>query len=34
MDEDKLLLFDQLMGMRSKEHTGGRKKSLSETLLD
>lgn len=34
MDEDKLLLFNQLMGMRSKEHTGGRKKSLSETLLD
>lgn len=34
LDEDKLLLFDQLMGMRSKEHTGGRKKSLSETLLD
>lgn len=34
MDEDKRLLFDQLMGMRSKEHTGGRKKSLSEILLD
>lgn len=34
MDEEKLLLFNHLMGMRSREHTGGRKKSLSETLLD
>lgn len=24
LDEEKVALFDELMGMRSKEHTGGR----------